>query len=244
MSILRTALRRPARAYLAARAEAGMLRSALITKDVWPGYGKPFNGQRNRLQTIRQLITAYEPDVFAETGTFLGHTTRFFLGQGVPVWTIEAKLATYLIARARLGVGEDLTFLRGNSPELVRRLRAMGFHRPFFYLDAHWWSELPLAEELREIAAGWDNAVIVIDDCQVPDDDGYGFDTYLGAPLSAERLPFSDDMVIGYPAEPSDTEVGARRGALYIAHGTVAARALDGVTSIRRDTARQGRVPA
>jgi hypothetical protein len=44
-------------------------------------------------------------------------------------------------------------------------------------------------------------------------------------------------MVIGYPAEPSEAETGARRGTLYIAHGKLAAKALDRSGSIRRPTA-------
>jgi hypothetical protein len=216
------------------RFELRTLRSATFAPDeVWAGYGQPFNSQRRRLQTIQGLIAAYEPDVFIETGTFMGHTTRFFLGQGVPVWTVEAKRAFYLSARVRLGIAEGLTMVRGNSPEVVRRLRSEGFERPFFYLDAHWWSALPLAQELREIAAGWSDAMIVIDDCKVPGDEGYSYDTHAGIAVAAENLPITEAMVIGYPAEPSQSETGARRGTLYVAHGELAAHALDTSASIR-----------
>jgi hypothetical protein len=214
--------------------EARTVKMALSTRELWTGYGQPFNGQRHRLQTIRRLIAAYEPDVFVETGTFLGHTTRFFLGQGVPVWTVEVKRRFYLSARVRLGVADHLTMVRGSSPEVLQRLRAEAFERPFFYLDAHWWSSLPLANELREIAAGWDNALVVIDDCVVPGDAGYSYDTYGGTPLMAENLPIADKMIIGYPTEPSDTETGARRGTLYIAQGEAAAQAFERSGSIRR----------
>ena len=220
------------------RFEARMLRSAIFTQEgPWPGYGLPFNGQRRRLQTIRQLIADYEPDVFLETGTFLGHTTRFFLGQGVPVWTVEVKRSFYASARLRLGVAEGLRMIRGNSPAAVRRLSREGFERPFFYLDAHWWSALPLAEELSEIAASWNEALIVIDDCKVPGDEGYAYETHAGVGLAADNLPIVEGMVIGYPAEPSEDETGARRGTLYIAHGQLAAQVLERSGSIRSASA-------
>lgn len=83
---------------------------------VWPGYGLPFNGQRNRLRAIQQLIAAYDPDVFLETGTFRGDTTRFFLGYGKPVWTVEVKHSFYLAARLRLGFDSRLKMFAETRP--------------------------------------------------------------------------------------------------------------------------------
>ena len=232
---LKPALVRLSGEYRELRFELRTLRSALFSPNgPWEGYGLPFNGQLRRIQTIRRLIEEYEPDVFLETGTFLGHTTRFFLGQGVPVWTVELKWSYYLAARVRLGVAPDLTMIRGRSPEAVRRLGSEGFERPFFYLDAHWWSALPLAEELGEIATGWRQALIVIDDSKVPGDQGYAYDVHAGVELAAENLPIAEQMVIGYPAEPSEEETGARRGTLYIAQGDHAVDALDRSGGIKR----------
>ena len=212
-----------------------MLKLALfIDGNAEPWYGEPFNGQRQRLQAVRRMIAAYEPDVFVETGTFLGHTTRFFLGQGAPVWTVEANRIYYLSARIRLGFAHDLTMARANSPDVVARLAREGFRRPFFYLDAHWWSHLPLEQELRAIADGWRDALIVIDDCAVPGDAGYKYDAYDGVSLAAENLDIPRAMVAGYPIEPSETETGARRGALYLAHGDRAIDVLDQVSTFRR----------
>ncbi len=153
------------------------------------------------------------------------------------MWTVEVNRSFYLSARVRLGFAEGLTMIRGNSPGVMRRLRSEGFERPFFYLDAHWWSTLPLAEELREIASGWNEALIVIDDCKVPGDEGYAYETHAGVDLAAENLPIAESMVIGYPAEPSEGETGARRGTLYIAQGELAAQALECSGSIRRPSA-------
>ncbi len=63
----------------------------------------------------------------------------------------------------------------------------------FIYLDAHWEDDLPLAEELRIIAGAWRSAVVMIDDFQVSDDDGYGFDDFgPGKALTQSYLPKED----------------------------------------------------
>lgn len=45
----------------------------------------------------------------------------------------------------------------------------------FFHLDAHWDDDLPLRNEVQVIVESWK-----IDDFQVPDDLGNGFDDYGG----------------------------------------------------------------
>lgn len=103
---------------------------------------------------------------------------------------------------------------------------------------------MPLVEELRLIDAGWDDALIVIDDCQVPGDAGYTYDVRSGVisgvassdggvTLAAENLPIATGALVGYPAEPSESETGARRGTLYIAQGERARAALRSTDSIR-----------
>ena len=43
------------------------------------------------MRAVRALINEFEPDALIETGTFIGSTTRFFAGNGVPVYTVELK---------------------------------------------------------------------------------------------------------------------------------------------------------
>ena len=48
----------------------------------------------------------------------------------------------------------------------------------FFYLDAHWNDDLPLADEIDIIFSRCPWAVVMIDDFEVPSDPGYQFDDY------------------------------------------------------------------
>jgi predicted O-methyltransferase YrrM len=199
----------------------------------WPGFGEPFNGQQLRLKTVRALIDEFEPDAFVETGTFLGFTTRFFSGNGLPVHTVEVKPSFYLAAKVALGWQKDVNLIRNSSPDALAELvRARTFARPLAYLDAHWWNDLPLQSEVDQLLDACAEAVIVVDDCVVPGDEGYGYDHFLGTPLSVELLDLPDDALVAYPAGPATSETGSRRGTLYIARGE------DAVAAFRRLEAR------
>jgi hypothetical protein len=180
-----------------------------------------------RLKTMHLLIGAYSPDVFLETGTYMGETTRFFVGNGVPVYTVELKRWFWFIARVRLGWSNpELTLLRGDSLDAIRVLGQREYRRPLVYLDAHWWGKPPVREEVSELMLGWDEVLTIIDDCRVPGDDGYGYDSFDGQPFDLDLFELDDTVLAAYPAHPSSVETGARRGTLYLARGKAAEAAL------------------
>lgn len=58
----------------------------------------------------------------------------------------------------------------------------------------------------------------MIDDFRVPEDDGYGFDTYgNGLELNESLLPPLPKWGLFYPRLPSAEESGARRGCCVLA---------------------------
>lgn len=193
----------------------------------WPGFGEPFNGQRERLVTIRSLVADFSPGGFIETGTFLGHTTRFFSGNGIPVYTVEVKPSIYAAARVRLSFDHNIHMMRANSSDAIVQIASQRpFERPFAYLDAHWWEDLPLPKEVSTILATWPEAIIVIDDFFVPGDESYGYDLFRGEPLALEMLDLPEEAVAAFPAQPGSQETGGRRGTVYIAAGADATAAL------------------
>lgn len=205
-----------------------MSRAVVGREAPWPGFGEPFNGQDVRLRTVRGLIDAFDPDAFVETGTFLGFTTRFFAGNRVPVYTVEVDPKFYFASRLRLAFNPEIHVIKANSRDALRDLAQTGtFARPFAYLDAHWWDDLPLQDEVRTIFGRWSDALIVIDDIRIPGDDGYGYDEHHGAPLSLELLDLPSGSVAAHPAVPSERETGARRGTLYLAQGPNGIAAVD-----------------
>jgi len=101
----------------------------------------------------------------------------------LPIFTIEAQYPQLRFARARLWRQRNVTLLHGDSRAALRSLfngplRSLAGRPLFFYLDAHWNDDLPLAEELDIVFAHCPAAVVMIDDFRVPGDADYGYDDY------------------------------------------------------------------
>ena len=209
------------------KSEATLFWSAVTGHESWAGMREPFNGQRARLSVMQSLVRDFRPDLFVETGTFIGSTTRFFCGNGAPVFTAEIKRSFRLLALLRLGWDSDVTVLRIDSQQMLRQLASDGKgRRPLVYLDAHWWSELPLARELDIVLGAWREVVVVVDDFRVEGDPGYAYDEYDGRTLSLDDVSIPGGVVAAFPAAPSTDETGARRGTLYLASGELASSVL------------------
>lgn len=187
-------------------------------KESWGG---PFNGQARRRELFTALLENAKPVAIVETGSYLGATTEFMARTGIPVYSIEGNSRSYGFARARLWRKRHVTVRHGDSRAELKRLfegplSMLGWAPLFFYLDAHWNEELPLAEELNIIFSFCKAAVVMIDDFQVPGDDGYAYDDYgPGKALTAEYtapLEKAHGLTILYPSTPSCEETGARRG--------------------------------
>jgi len=201
--------------------------------------GIPFNGQSRRLERFRELIARCDLKAIVETGTFRGLTTVCMRrASNLPVYTVESSRRAYCFADRRFGDDEGIDNTLGDSRTFLKRLlsETLGPDDPvLFYLDAHGESDLPLAEELGIIAAGSRDPVVMIDDFQVPDDPGYAHGGYgPGKQLVLEYLPrcFRDEFRFCWPAAPSKTETGSRRGCLVACRHHSSHR-LDLVSSLR-----------
>ncbi len=193
---------------------------------MWPGMGKPFNGQQARIDAIRSIIDVFQPDYFLETGTFFGHTTEMLSEYGKPVHTAELKRSFAAIARHRLRRFPNTRVHRCPSLELIRRIPHASTSRLFAYLDAHWWTDVPpLPLEVSALVDGWNDLVVVIDDFKVPHDVGYAYDTWGGRDFDESFLSLPPDVRVAYPAVPSHSETGAVHGCVYLFQGDAAAHA-------------------
>ena len=152
----------------------------------WPGHGVgwgPFNGQTARQALFVDIIARAQPHAIVETGTFLGVTTELMAQTQLPVFSIELYPRSYGFARARFWRARNVKLLQGDSRTGLRRLfdgplRPLCGLTVFFYLDAHWNDDLPLADEVDMVFKRCPNAVVMIDDFEVPSDAGYGYDDY------------------------------------------------------------------
>jgi hypothetical protein len=107
-----------------------------------------------------------------------------------------------------------------------------------FYLDAHCGEDLPLSEEVAKIFSSCPEAVVMIDDFQVPDDNRYGYDDYgVGKALTREYIrPLVSQFQLAefYPSTPSAGESGLRRGCIVIARNRGLVDELSRILLLRR----------
>jgi predicted O-methyltransferase YrrM len=188
-----------------------------------PFYG-PFNGQQMRQAIFTQIVALTQPATIFETGTFRGTSTAF-MAETAPnahVYTCELLVNFYRFSAQRLRALPNVTVVNLDSRTFLKRYVPL-FSRPdvpsLFYLDAHWDAEdLPLLQELQIVFAAAPRAVVMIDDFQVWDDNGYAFDDY--GPTRTISLRYLAPLE---PLRPryffpitAAQETGVRRGSVVV----------------------------
>ncbi len=145
------------------------------------GFDGPFNGQCGRQQLFIDLVRMVGFTHVIETGAFRGTTTEYLAREtGLPTYSVESNTRSYYYARRRLRHLQHVNLFHGDSRRFLQDIasRLSPKARPFIYLDAHWYSDLPLREEMEIIATHFREFVVMVDDFCVPDDSGYKYDYY------------------------------------------------------------------
>jgi hypothetical protein len=210
-----------------------------------PGYEASddtgFNGQHFRKQIFEELVNTCHFDAILETGTYTGNTTGYLAKtSNLPVYTSELNKWYYDIAQMRLKEFTNIHYSFGDSRKFLRKLaqNEVGKKNVFIYLDAHWYSDLPLQEELNIIGGHWDNFVIMIDDFQVPDDPGYDYDYYTRRKSLRMKVfgkVFAEhNLESFFPTAPSEQETGNKRGCVVLAPKGKWSNQLEKLESLRK----------
>jgi hypothetical protein len=193
----------------------------------WTGKTNMFFGMNHdfvRTCIILKLLETLAVDAFVETGTHLGRTCFLIASQtDLAIFSSEVNKQYMRVARWFLKCfGSRVHLSKMDSVQFLNGFLAQQrFRRPLFYLDAHWYTKLPLVEELRTILESVESFVVVIDDFRVPGDMNFGFDRYgktvVEWKLIEQVLVDSGRRMATYlPAYPSSLEVGDRRGWILI----------------------------
>ena len=196
----------------------------------------PFNKQSFRKRMADELFSRIKPVAIVETGTNIGNTTQYFATKQAPLFGIEFNEILHAISSIRLNHLPHVEIIQGDSVDVMKK-RKFGDNNGivFFYLDAHWYNNLPLKEEMNLVARDYDRFVVMIDDFSVHDDTDYGFDTYPG--IGSLSLPYirnslQKEFGYYYPACQGINEDSFRRGAIVICDPS-SRQLLDGVETLR-----------
>ena len=215
----------------------------LIHPEWASGFGGPFNGQTGRQRLFDELIRRFDFSIIIETGTFRGTTTEFMSKQArIPVYSAELDIRPFTFAFLRLFRDRRVHVFRKDSRAFIEALgkkESLRSAKPFAYLDAHWNVDFPLGEEVNLIFGNWPASVVMIDDFQVPDDLGYGFDAY--GPESTISTAYLENcsrfpVTPFFPSLPSAQEDGSRRGCVILARDEDAVAALRRCALLRAGT--------
>lgn len=149
-----------------------------------------FNQAPEIFNFMTYLKKKYNLQDAVETGTYQGNTTKALSILFDKVYTIEIVKDNYDVSKKSLAEVTNVELLLGGSgKELGILLPKLVDRKILFYLDAHWYEDWPILEELAMIAKTHkDNCVIVIDDVKVPGYLSVPFDKYKGQPLSYEYI--------------------------------------------------------
>lgn len=180
----------------------------------------PFNGDVFIAAEVLRLRDKRGITRAVETGTYMGHTSRWLAQNFQKVWTVESRSDFFTQSGENLRGIENLTRFCGNSVETIGALGREIIDGAFVYLDAHWGYEWPLQSELSAIAQCGAKPVILIHDFCVPGSN-LGFDSYGGHRLDLEYVTPGMDAIYGagqWEHHYNDAEHagGSRRGVLYV----------------------------
>ena len=210
----------------------------LIMPQVRDSLGGPLNGQVFRKRMFLDIVRATQCAAIVETGTFRGSSTAFFATLDVPVYSVEQNPRHAAFASLRLArLPGRIHLSEGNSPAFLKSLAVdPTFPRShvIFYLDAHWYAHLPLAEELEIVFATWHDAVVMVDDFQVPGT-SYGYDDYgPGKALTLDYLKQVGHLELKafFPRATADAETGQKRGSVVLCRDPDVARTLSGLETL------------
>jgi hypothetical protein len=202
-------------------------------------FGGPLNGSAIRRDAFAALHRLCPRKGIVETGTYRGDTAEFFAQTGLPVYTAELSPRLTGFCRARLWRRKNVRVYQGDCRSFLNALAAdpaVPKKDVFFYLDAHWYDDLPLRDEVATIFRHWADPVVMIDDFQVPDDPGYRYDDYgegraltLGYLAPVAHLGYR----VYFPAPPSGAEVGLKRGWVLLAADSPALGRLGSIPLLR-----------
>lgn len=197
------------------------------------------NGQPGRKRIFRELMEKFRFDCIVETGTYLGDSTGYMAkASGLPVHSGELNPSLHALAKLRLRDVPGISLTNADSREFLRRLSesaGMAAKAVFFYLDAHWGKDVPLKAEIDFIASRWDRFVIMVDDFEVPWDEGYTHGHYgtLRA-VDMPRLCAAHDLRVYFPTIASREEGPGATGCAIVARNGPFAEPLETIASIRR----------
>lgn len=176
---------------------------------------------------LTEYIRPFKLNVAVETGTWHGTTTEWFASHLAEVHTVELKGDLFQENKARFAGRPHVKLYLGNSPDVLTSLLPTFTpqKRAIFYLDAHWFDNIPVNDELLAISKSVckNNCLIVIDDFCLPDRPDFWCENWHGTFLNLAHIEKNlrialPDLCYEYYAPPPGMDHTRARLLAYPTH--------------------------
>ena len=125
---------------------------------------------------IKRFARKFSPQVFIETGTYLGDTVAFVRNSFKEIHSIELGKELASAAQKRFSKRKNIHIHQGDSSKILPKVLAVVPGPYLFWLDAHYSAgdtvgddkHLPLVAEIKTILDHWiPGSVVLIDDARL-----------------------------------------------------------------------------
>tara|TARA_B100000035_G_C21036462_1_gene571242 strand:- start:4735 stop:5412 length:678 start_codon:yes stop_codon:yes gene_type:complete len=145
---------------------------------------EPFHNDKKQMEIILNILNDEKLESFIETGSYMGKTV-YFVGKNFPnlkCYSCEIDRNSYSIAYEQIKDLNNVNLQLVPSPDAVYNINKKFDNniyekKTLFWLDAHWHTD-PLYHELLYITKNFKNFIIIVDDFEIPYDDGFWTDGY------------------------------------------------------------------
>jgi len=168
---------------------------------------------------VKKVIEDNDIEYVVETGTHVGHSTKFFSGISKNVITTEIKEEWLNQAKDYLKELTNIQFFLGDSAIILKEeLAKLSNKKVFLFLDAHFNNDLALDRELKAISESKVIPYIMIHDFKVPSRKDLDYDGWDGKEYSFENLEhlIKDIYPKGYRFYYNDESDIRQRGCIII----------------------------
>ena len=181
---------------------------------------------------VHDLVSHLRIEQFVELPHIKGTTTEF-LAESSRRTSVHGGITPTVLLRPRTQIRLEypsVTVQLGDSRSFLRHMASnealCGAPYPLL-LRRSLGTRHTFAGRVAVILNAWRDAVVVIDDFEVPGDSGYAFDDYgMGRRICIDYLPEMPGWILFFPSVHSGLETGARRGCAVVVSPSMSLDAL------------------
>ena len=151
---------------------------------------KAFHDDQALQAYVLGLVQRYGIRTFIETGTFRGDTLAWFAERNphVECYSCETNSLYFRTARFRTALRSNVHIKQIDSRVFLEEVHSVADSPVLLWLDAHWGNDHPLPGELDVLNLLYRKWIALIDDFQIPERPGFGFDSYWDRPINLEYI--------------------------------------------------------